>query len=269
MLQLPFVSKAALAIASAAMMLMAAPAQAASLIVSDIDSPAPDADGWGKLDQFNTGTAKITTAAPRLGKGSIELTGDQTRVQLGNQLNPNVTNLGLASAISGLTFDWRVASDSTNTDYTPSLRLLVRDSEQLSVFVWSGRNNGVNTNATDSWYSSTVSDLFWQWTYKGGDTLDSGNNYILMTLSDWVGALASDAFVTAISVGAGRDAGVGYHGFVDNVQLYQQGKLSAAYNFEATAPVPEPATWLMLMLGFAAIGGAMRREKRQRLTFAV
>ena len=253
----------------AAALVATAPAQAASLIVSDIDSPAPDGDSWGKLDQFNTGTAKITTAAPRLGNGSIELTGDQTRVQLGNQLNPGATNLGLASAVSGLTFDWRVGSDSTNANYTPSLRLLVRDSEQLSVFVWSGRNNGVNTNPTDSWYSSSVSDLFWQWTYKGGNTLDSSSNFVLMTLSDWVGALASDAFVTAISVGAGRDAGVGYHGFVDNVQLFQQGQLASAYNFEATAPVPEPATWLMLMFGFAAIGAMMRRKPRQRVTFAI
>ncbi len=30
-----------------------------------------------------------------------------------------------------------------------------------------------------------------------------------------------------------------------------------------TTPVPEPATWAMMMIGFGAIGGALRRRQRQ------
>jgi hypothetical protein len=34
-------------------------------------------------------------------------------------------------------------------------------------------------------------------------------------------------------------------------------------NSEAQAPVPEPATWAMMMLGFGIVGGAMRRRSVQ------
>lgn len=36
----------------------------------------------------------------------------------------------------------------------------------------------------------------------------------------------------------------------------------------AVAPVPEPASWAMLLLGFGAIGGAMRRRTSVKLAFA-
>lgn len=36
---------------------------------------------------------------------------------------------------------------------------------------------------------------------------------------------------------------------------------SNAVLYRATAAVPEPATWAMMLLGFAGIGGAMRRRK--------
>jgi hypothetical protein len=38
-----------------------------------------------------------------------------------------------------------------------------------------------------------------------------------------------------------------------------------------TAPVPEPSTWAMLVLGFGAMGGAMRSRraaKSVRVTYA-
>ena len=36
--------------------------------------------------------------------------------------------------------------------------------------------------------------------------------------------------------------------------------------FSARAAVPEPATWAMLILGFAAIGGALRAGRRQKVS---
>lgn len=36
--------------------------------------------------------------------------------------------------------------------------------------------------------------------------------------------------------------------------------------FEATPAVPEPATWLMMILGFGFVGGLMRSRRRQNLT---
>lgn len=40
------------------------------------------------------------------------------------------------------------------------------------------------------------------------------------------------------------------------------GTYSGSFNF-AVAPVPEPATWAMMLLGFGGIGFAMRRGRRQ------
>lgn len=38
--------------------------------------------------------------------------------------------------------------------------------------------------------------------------------------------------------------------------------------FMTTAPVPEPATWAMLIAGFGVVGGALRRTRRSVLRFA-
>lgn len=235
-------------------------ASAAQFVIDDLSSPYAAGESWGMLADYNTGTAAITTTAAHLGNGSIELTGDMTRVQTGYQLGAGRTNMGLARNVTGLTFDWRVASDSSNTDYTPALRLLVHDGRRLNVFVWGGLYNGVNTNATDTWYSTSTSDLFWHWDSVAGETMEGGH-YKLMTLSDWLATMRTGTYVTAISVGAGAGAGRNYHAFVDNVQLFQNGALGASYNFETTGAVPEPASWLMLILGFGALGFAMRSAR--------
>lgn len=46
----------------------------------------------------------------------------------------------------------------------------------------------------------------------------------------------------------------------------QQGRHISAisYDLAGTAPVPEPATWAMLILGLGGTGAAMRRQRRRR-----
>jgi hypothetical protein len=44
---------------------------------------------------------------------------------------------------------------------------------------------------------------------------------------------------------------------------YGQGAFAGTLAF-AQAPVPEPATWAMMIVGFGAIGGALRRARRRR-----
>ena len=39
-------------------------------------------------------------------------------------------------------------------------------------------------------------------------------------------------------------------------------------SFEAAVPVPEPATWAMMLAGFGLLGTAMRRRQRATVTFA-
>jgi len=52
-----------------------------------------------------------------------------------------------------------------------------------------------------------------------------------------------------------------FFGGVDNIG-YDFGARSDSFNFEV-APVPEPATWAMLISGFALAGAAMRRRSQQ------
>ena len=49
------------------------------------------------------------------------------------------------------------------------------------------------------------------------------------------------------------------------------GSLSGQLAFGNTAPVPEPATWGMMLVGFGMLGGAMRRRSKvaRRVSFAM
>lgn len=44
---------------------------------------------------------------------------------------------------------------------------------------------------------------------------------------------------------------------------------AALYNANLVPPIPEPGTWAMLILGFGAVGGAMRATGKRRVTLAV
>lgn len=89
--------------------------------------------------------------------------------------------------------------------------------------------------------------------------------------------------VVSFHVGAakGSDTGVGYQatafylfnagnivGGLDQITLNRAGlsnaRLFVTGTFQTPA-VPEPATWLMLILGFAAVGGMMRRKPDTQL----
>ncbi|MBW0006807.1 MAG: PEPxxWA-CTERM sorting domain-containing protein [Sphingomonas sp.] len=57
------------------------------------------------------------------------------------------------------------------------------------------------------------------------------------------------------------NSGQGYYGFLSSrkdTNGFADGVVATAH----VAAVPEPTTWAMMMLGFAAVGGVMRRQKR-------
>lgn len=240
---------------AAAALVAAQPASAAEVIVNSVAGLA-SASSWGTLPGENTGTVAVTSTAPRSGTGSLELTGDRTRAQLGIQYAPFTTNIGNLSEVSSLTFDWRIAGNSVsalNPDYTPALRLLIQNGAVRQELIWEGAYNGTYGNTSrDTWYTSATTDLF----YITGGSVNAG-----MTIADWASTLTG-ATVSGISVGAGSTAGVGYHAFADNVSLTRNG-VTTTYNFEiAGGAVPEPATWAMLILGMGLVGGTMRSRRR-------
>ena len=83
------------------------------------------------------------------------------------------------------------------------------------------------------------------------------------------------------SVGSGRDvyclAGqtCGFYSHAENLLVgtdYTATGISttarSGVQIVATAGVPEPATWAMMVLGFGAVGGALRRRTTARVRFA-
>ena len=246
---------------AAAVLATASPAYAGTVIVNSV-SGLPTATTFGTLPGENTGggTAAVTTTVARSGNGSLEMTGDRTRTQVGIQYAPFTTNLGALADVTGLTFDWRIAGDSTNpynVDYTPALRLLIQDGATRKELIWEGAYNGTYGNtARDTWYSSSANDLF----YITGGSVNAGQ-----TIAQWASQLTG-ATVSGFSVGVGSGATTGYHAFADNVTLSTTGG-STTYNFEAaTGAVPEPATWAMMILGMGAVGFMLRSAKRRSQT---
>lgn len=161
-------------------------------------------------------------------------------------------------------FDWSVAVGSTNPfhpDYTPALRVHLWNATgtQRSELIWEGAYNGVYGNMTKGvWYTSDASDIFWQWVTGVGAT-----EIYNRTIGDWKSIYGAGTYVSAISVGVGGGASVGYHAFADNVTLQFGTMPATTYNFEiAQAPVPESGYTLVLvtvaLLGF----GGFRRLRR-------
>ena len=88
-------------------------------------------------------------------------------------------------------------------------------------------------------------------------------------VDDLIGAMG-DQFTTRELIVHGQDAtavGAGTAGEVDGTAGFKV--LLPTLGGEVTSAVPEPATWLMLLGGFGAIGGTIRsRKRREKLAFA-
>jgi hypothetical protein len=50
------------------------------------------------------------------------------------------------------------------------------------------------------------------------------------------------------------------------VAFGSRGGINATVTLDSVAAVPEPATWALMILGFGAVAGAMRRRSAQRAT---
>jgi len=78
-----------------------------------------------------------------------------------------------------------------------------------------------------------------------------------------------DIFSQTIASVAGTVYRLNFLLFVNNVDMTPENGFRVTTDGElVSAPVPEPASWAMMIGGFALVGGAMRRHRAMRVSFA-
>ncbi|WP_338502947.1 PEPxxWA-CTERM sorting domain-containing protein [Sphingomonas kaistensis] len=229
--------------------------------ITNLNSPFPAGQSFAVTEASGGGSGNITTQNVSDTDGSLNITGDRVRVQTGNQFGGG-TNTGVsANSIVDLTGDFFINALGDNRALTPALRVLIQDGSQRSELIWEGAYNG---STGLGFGSADAGDLFYQFIAGQGATPGNTFGYTMMSLADWGNTYSSAAFVSALSIGVGGAPGVtGFNANVDNF-AFRTDAGTTRYNFatSAVAAVPEPGTWALMLVGFGAIGGSMRRSRR-------
>ena len=156
------------------------------------------------------------------------------------------------------------------TQLTTSGATLTLDEASLLTFELLGSESGYN----DSFTAGTVSvteftgllDLFASPLLLGSDTFGAGSLAGLLNFSSSQGVNATvgdDGF--GIFLGANDYSGlltnVFYIGYDDQITGQDDNHDDLILRVTVSPAIPEPATWAMMLLGFGAVGVAMRRRR--------
>ena len=254
---------------------IAAPA-AAQQAVTNLSSPLPAGTSFGSIPGENTGSTEISSSTALDANGALHLTGDRTRVQTGVQYTgPGTpTNLGItADQLVSLTGDYIVNNGGTGGIQSPAFRIYLNNSStgQRGELIWEAAYNGGYTLGVQD--SALAADMFWM-NIAGcgfvGTTGCASGSYEMHNVSAWGDQLGANWFVSAIGIGAGSGAGAAFDALADHLTLATSNTDfgTKSYDFQA-GPVPEPASWVMMLLGFGAIGFGLRQsQSRKRLRVA-
>ncbi len=244
--------KRILAAATFAAILAAAPAGAQVVYSNDFDGGVVTGPGVGvTIDNGGESRGALT--------GTWNANGWKNNFLINTSVNPitttqfNFTGLGAHTSVSlggvlGLLDSWDSIDGSPAPDY---LQVLIN-----GIVVATMTANSASGTTTDpaggniiAFHEQVDTNQFYS------DTL------VDFTNSPWANFAHSGSTLT---VGF-RAAGAGWQGGTD--ESWGLDNFSVTLN-NATGAVPEPATWAMMLMGFGAVGGALRSRRRATVRYA-
>jgi len=246
-------------------------------------------DGWMPSNVRPGGSVAITdTYKPAGQQGSLEFNTVSSASKADYVKYWGVVDGRTLGNLSTLSFDFlRDSSSTTNQHFAPALRLIYEDSDgETGYLIWENIYNGGSTStpvATDTFQSNDIlAENFWMRAISGGGrTIEDFD----VTLAQWADGytsgtshqLSADTLITGIEVGVGSGWGGTFSGAVDNVAIgfsrvsYRSpvpmaaidgtDLITADFEPDAIAAVPESSTWAMMIGGFGLIGGTLRRRR--------
>ena len=129
---------------------------------------------------------------------------------------------------------------------------------------WNFTSNGLTTNGA-VWSSALNEQLIWNFTDATASTLLNVNSELHGSVLDPNGAVSNSTPIEGSVVASVFKQGGEVH-LGTLAGDYSDSAASSAFTALAStqsAAVPEPATWSMMILGFGAVGGLVRRQRRQ------
>lgn len=230
-------------------------------------------DGWLPQNLRGAGSVAITdTYKPAGEAGSLQFTTSNSVDKADYVKNWGVVAGRTLGNLSNVGYDWlRSSSSTTGQHLAPALRLAYRTAGgNAGYLIYENVYNGGSTAApvtTDAWVvADTTNAFFWMRAFGPGRTIEQYD----VTLDQWKNGYASgsshvldaNTSITGIEVGVGSGWSGTFDGAVDHVRLsFGSDSISADFEPDAVAAVPEPASWGMMILGFGMVGAGMRRRK--------
>jgi hypothetical protein len=241
-----------LAAATFAAMLAATPAGAQVVYTNNFDGGVTLGGGVGVIITNGAGTGTATS-------GTWNANGWKDNFLINASVNPITTTefafsgLGAHTSISlagvvGMLDSW----DSTNGSPAPDL---------LQVLV----NGNVVATFTAANASGSITDA------QGGTIIGQnvqGDSHLFYndTLVDFTGSAWATFAHTGSTLTIGfRAAGAGWQGGDDESWGLDNFRVTATN--ATTGGVPEPATWAMMLVGFGAVGGALRSRRKATVRY--
>ncbi|WP_240047579.1 PEPxxWA-CTERM sorting domain-containing protein [Sphingomonas panacisoli] len=220
------------------------------------------------LDNFN----RANTAAGANGLGA-----DWSMLKAGASISGNVATGGTQAlylyngsgpyAANQAEFDFLTASSPTTGSYYDGALLNWDGTGGYFVKVQHSAGGGFNKYGIGYVSYNSGTGLF---TYTNGVFADIGatltSGHLSASVLNGVGTLTLTSGASSYTFNYTYGAGQTFIGTGIGLGIQDGARLD---NFGSTAPVPEPATWGMLLVGFGAVGATLRRRRAvTRIAFA-